>query len=102
MSAYLETSRAWYLRVPAVWREAVIAALICLGGALIVTQLLPLPDDASAHLYRALLVQRDAVLWDNFWYGGDYPLISYSLLVYLPQQLIGPTTLALVAVVLSA
>ncbi|MGI9117690.1 MAG: hypothetical protein ACR2JV_08680 [Gaiellales bacterium] len=102
MHAYLETSRAWYVRVPAVWREAAIAALLCLAGALAVTLLLPPPDDASAHLYRALLVQRDAVLWDNFWYGGDYPLVSYSLLVYLPQQVIGPATLALVGVVGSA
>lgn len=102
MSAYLETSRGWYLRVPPVVREAAIAALLCLLGALAVTHFLPPPDDASAHLYRALLVQRDAVLWDNFWYGGDYPLISYSALVYLPQQVIGPATLALVAAVASA
>ena len=102
MSAHLETSRGWYLRLPTVWREACIAALLCLVGALAVTHFLPPPDDASAHLYRALLVQRDAVLWDNFWYGGDYPLISYSVLVYLPQQVIGPATLALVAAVGSA
>jgi hypothetical protein len=102
MSAYFETSRAWYVRVPVVWREACLSALICLAGALAVTNLLPLPDDASAHLYRALLVERDAVLWDNFWYSGDYPLISYSLLVYLPQELIGPATLALLSVVGSA
>lgn len=102
MGAYLESSRARFLGVSVVWREAALAALICLVGALAVTHGLPLPDDASAHLYRALLVKRDAVLWDNFWYGGDYPLVSYSLLVYLPQQLIGPATLALVAVVSSA
>ena len=104
MSAVPEISRAWAWRerVPPAWREAAIAAAICLVGALIVTHGLSLPDDASAHLYRALLVKRDAVLWDNFWYGGDYPLVSYSLLVYLPQQLIGPATLALVSVVASA
>ena len=102
MSAYLETSRGWYLRVPVVLREACIAALLCLLGALAVTQLLPPPDDASAHLYRALLVERDAVLWDNFWYGGEYPLISYSVLVYLPQEVIGPATMALLAAVGSA
>ena len=104
MSAVPEISRAWAWRerVPPAWREAAIAAAICLVGALIVTHGLSLPDDASAHLYRALLVKRDAVLWDNFWYGGDYPLVSYSLLVYLPQQLIGPATLALVSAVGSA
>ena len=102
MGAYLQSSRARVLGLPAVWREAVLAALICLAGALVVTRGLPLPDDASAHLYRALLVERDAVLWDNFWYGGEYPLVSYSLLVYLPQELIGPATLALLGVVASA
>lgn len=102
MGAHLESSRARIVGLPVAWREAALAALICLAGALAVTHGLPLPDDASAHLYRALLVERDAVLWDNFWYGGEYPLVSYSLLVYLPQQLIGPATLALLAVVASA
>lgn len=102
MGAHLESSRARIVGLPVAWREAALAALICLAGALVVTHGLPLPDDASAHLYRALLVERDAVLWDNFWYGGEYPLVSYSLLVYLPQQLIGPATLALLAVVASA
>ena len=102
MGAHLESSRARIVGLPVAWREAALAALICLAGALAVTHGLPLPDDASAHLYRALLVERDAVLWDNFWYGGEYPLVSYSLLVYLPQQLIGPATLALLAVVVSA
>ncbi len=102
MSAYSETPRTLFLRVPVLVREATIAALLCLVGAVLLKTLTPLPDDASAHLYRALLVQRDAVLWDNFWYGGDYPLVSYSLLVYLPQQVIGPVTLGLFAVVSSA
>ncbi len=102
MSAYSETPRTLFLRVPVLVREATIAALLCLIGAVLLKTLTPLPDDASAHLYRALLVQRDAVLWDNFWYGGDYPLVSYSLLVYLPQQVIGPVTLGLFAVVSSA
>ncbi len=102
MSAYSETPRTLFVRVPVVVREAIIAALLCLVGAVLLKTLTPLPDDASAHLYRALLVQRDAVLWDNFWYGGDYPLVSYSLLVYLPQQVVGPVTLGVIAVVTSA
>ena len=89
-------------QIPVVAREAVLAAVLCLAGAVLLKVLTPLPDDASAHLYRALLVQREAVLWDNFWYGGDYPLLSYSLLAYLPQQVVGPVTLGLLAVVGSA
>ncbi len=102
MSARSESPSVLFARVPLIVREAVIAALLCLIGAVLLKTLTPLPDDASAHLYRALLVQRDAVLWDNFWYGGDYPLISYSALAYLPQQVVGPVTLGLFAVVASA
>lgn len=102
MNAYLETSRSWYVRVPPLVREIIIATVIALLGVLLVTTILPKPDDASAHLYRALLVARNAALWDNFWYGGDYPLASYSLLAYLPQRVIGPVTLAAVSVVASA
>ena len=102
MNAYLETSRSWYVRVPPLVREIIIATVIALLGVLVVTTILPKPDDASAHLYRALLVARDAALWDNFWYGGDYPLASYSLLAYLPQRVIGPVTLAAVSVIASA
>lgn len=102
MSAFAESPRARILRVPLVWREAVIAALLALGGATLLNLLTPPPDDASAHLYRALLVQRDSYLWDNFWYAGDYPLVSYSLLLYLPQEYVGPATAAIAAVVISA
>lgn len=102
MSAQSESQFAQLLRMPIVVREAILSAVLCLIGAALLTMLTAPPDDASAHLYRALLVQRDAVLWDNLWYGGDYPLISYSLLVYLPQQIVGPTTLALISVVVSA
>lgn len=102
MGAYLEPVRARAVRVPLVVREAAIAALLALGGAGLLAALTPPPDDASAHLYRALLVSRESFLWDNLWYAGDYPLVSYSLLLYLPQEYVGPATAALVAVVISA
>ena len=53
MNAYLETSRSWYVRVPPLVREIIIATVIALLGVLVVTTILPKPDDASAHLYRA-------------------------------------------------
>ena len=102
MGAYLQPVRTRVLRIPLAAREAVIAALLALGGATLLTLLTPPPDDASAHLYRALLVSRDSLLWDNLWYAGDYPLVSYSLLLYLPQEYIGPALAALIAVVISA
>lgn len=61
----------------------------------------PGPADAPAHLYRAMLVRHDAFLWDNFWFGGQYPLVSYSLLYYLPAAVVGNVPLVLGATVAS-
>jgi hypothetical protein len=41
-------------------------------------------------------------VWDNLWYGGHYPLASYSLLYYLPATVVGNTPLAVAAVIGSA
>jgi hypothetical protein len=83
-------------------REEVLAgALACLGAALLVA-LAPPTGDAPAHLYRTLLVREGVLVWDNLWYGGHYPLASYSLLYYLPAALVGNLPLVFAAVVLSA
>ena len=58
--------------------------------------------DAPAHLYRTFLVQHGAVLWDNLWYAGQYPLTSYSLLYYFPAATVGNVTLVVGAVLASA
>jgi hypothetical protein len=76
-------------------------ALACLGAALLVL-LAPPTGDAPAHLYRTLLVREGVLVWDNLWYGGHYPLASYSLLYYLPAALVGNLPLVFGAVVLSA
>jgi hypothetical protein len=83
-------------------REALLAgALACAGAALLVL-LAPPTGDAPAHLYRTLLVREGVFVWDNLWYGGHYPLASYSLLYYLPAALVGNLPLVFAAVVLSA
>src|SRR5918999_5580194 len=83
-------------------REALLAgALACMGAALLVA-LAPPTGDAPAHLYRTLLVREGVLVWDNLWYGGHYPLASYSLLYYLPAALVGNLPLVFAAVVLSA
>jgi hypothetical protein len=83
-------------------REVLIAgALACIGAALLVV-LAPPTGDAPAHLYRTLLVREGVLVWDNLWYGGHYPLASYSLLYYLPAALVGNLPLVFAAVVLSA
>jgi hypothetical protein len=89
-------------RLVAPRREAVLAgALACVGAALLVV-LAPPTGDAPAHLYRTLLVREGVLVWDNLWYGGHYPLASYSLLYYLPAALVGNLPLVFGAVVLSA
>jgi hypothetical protein len=83
-------------------REMLIAgALACVGAALLVV-LAPPTGDAPAHLYRTLLVREGVYVWDNLWYGGHYPLASYSLLYYLPAALVGNLPLVFAAVVVSA
>ena len=83
-------------------REILIAgSLACIGAALLVV-LAPPTGDAPAHLYRTLLVEQGVYVWDNLWYGGHYPLASYSLLYYLPAALVGNLPLVFAAVVASA
>jgi hypothetical protein len=55
-----------------------------------------------AHLYRTMLVEDGVLIWDNLWYGGHYPLASYSLLYYLPATFFGNLPLAVAAVIGSA
>ena len=84
------------------WRDAIGAALIAaVSAAAIVAANVPTAD-APAHLYRTLLVRDGIPLWDNLWYGGHYPLASYSLLYYLPAALVGNLPLVIGASVISA
>jgi hypothetical protein len=81
-------------------RELLIASGLTVAAASLL-MLGPAPGDAPAHLYRTLLVQHGAVIWDNLWYAGQYPLASYSLLYYFPAALVGNLPLVLVAAVAS-
>jgi hypothetical protein len=76
--------------------------LLCagLGGAIAaaVVMAVPLGGDAAAHLYRTFLVNHGVIVWDNLWYGGQYPLGSYSLLYYWPAALVGNGLLVVAAV----
>jgi hypothetical protein len=79
-----------------------VAATVAATAGLLLIGLLPPSGDAPAHLYRTLLVREGVPFWDNLWYGGHYPLASYSLLYYLPAALFGDLPLVLAAVVVSA
>ena len=83
-------------------REILIAGGLAFAGAALLVALAPPTGDAPAHLYRTLLVEQGVYVWDNLWYGGHYPLASYSLLYYLPAALVGNVPLVFAAVVVSA
>ncbi|HET9324697.1 MAG TPA: hypothetical protein VFO03_12525 [Gaiellaceae bacterium] len=83
-------------------REVLIAGSLAFAGAALLVALAPPTGDAPAHLYRTLLVEQGVYVWDNLWYGGHYPLASYSLLYYLPAAVVGNVPLVFAAVVASA
>jgi hypothetical protein len=79
-------------------RCALVAALVAVPLAVFG----PPGGDLPAHLYRTMLVEGGILVWDNLWYGGHYPLASYSLLYYLPATVFGNELLAVVAAIASA
>ncbi len=83
-------------------RELVAASLLTAAGVALLYTYGPAPGDAPAHLYRTYLVQHGILLWDNLWYGGQYPLASYSLLYYLPAAVVGNLPLVIAASIASA
>jgi hypothetical protein len=82
--------------------EAIRSAAVAAAVALPLAVLGPAPGDLPAHLYRTELVEQGVFLWDAFWYGGHYPLASYSLLYYFPAALVGNEVLAVASVVVAA
>src|SRR5207253_6845782 len=86
---------------PARRRELLLGAALTAAFAALLHAVGPAPGDAPVHLYRTFLVRDGALVWDNFWYAGTYPLASYSLLYYLPAALFGNLPLVFVAAVAS-
>ena len=82
-------------------RELLLGAALTAAFAALVHAVGPAPGDAPVHLYRTFLVRDGALVWDNFWYAGTYPLASYSLLYYLPAALVGNLPLVFAAAVAS-
>ena len=82
-------------------RELLLGAALTAALGAIVLAVGPAPGDAPVHLYRTFLVRDGALVWDNFWYAGTYPLASYSLLYYLPAALVGNLPLVFAAAVAS-
>ena len=68
---------------------------LVVGGlcAVIVVLFAPPAQDLAAHVYRASLVTHGVLLWDNYWYTGTYPLVTYSVLAPLLSAAVGVTVL---------
>jgi hypothetical protein len=76
--------------------------LIAAAAAFTVVLVGPAGGDVPAHLYRTLLVRENVYLWDNLWFAGQYPLVSYSLLYYPVAAILGNVTLVVGSVVAAA
>ena len=85
-----------------VWSETQLAAALAAVSALLVAAFAPPGGDAAAHLYRTELLRDGVAVWDNLWFAGHYPLVSYSFLYYLPSSLLGNVPLVVAAAVVSA
>ena len=84
-------------------REAWIAAVAALALSATLLLLLPPGSDLAAHQYQlSLFVQHGLTLWDNFWYGGRYTFVTYSVLYYPLAALLGIKLLALAGVAVAA
>jgi hypothetical protein len=89
------------VRIPPLPLEFVLCSVLTAVLAALLLAFGPAPGDAAVHLYRTFLVRRGTLVWDNFWYEGDYPLASYSLLYYFPAALVGNIALVFAAAVAS-
>ena len=77
--------------------EVTLCVSIGACSALAVLALAPPAQDLAAHVYRAALVDQGVLLWDNYWYGGDYPLVTYSVLAPILAALVGLAALIVVS-----
>jgi hypothetical protein len=82
--------------------EWVYSALLAGVAATLLLTVGPAGGDVPAHLYRTLLVRENVYLWDNLWFAGQYPLVSYSLLYYPVAAVVGNLTLVVISVIASA
>jgi len=84
------------------WGEALRAVLLATAAALAVVSFAPPPGDASAHLYRTWLVERGVIVWDNLWFAGNYPILTYSPLYYFLAAAAGNGMLTIAGALVAA
>ena len=54
--------------------------------------------DTAAHAYKtALMRQHQSIVWDDYWYGGSYGIITYGPVYYWLAQYVPGTVIAVVS-----
>ena len=82
--------------------ETIRAIGIAAVSAVLIVSFGPPPGDASAHLYRTWLVERNELLWDNLWFTGNYSILTYSPLYYFLAAAVGNVVVDVVAALVTA
>jgi hypothetical protein len=84
-------------------REAMLAAGSAASLAALLFWLGPPGNDLAAHVYQRTVFLHDGFqLWNNFWYGGRYSFVTYSVLYYPLAGLFGIKPLAVASIATAA
>jgi len=84
-------------------REALLAAAAAASLAALLAWLGPPGNDLAAHAYqRAVFLDDGYELWNNFWYGGRYSFITYSVIYYPLAASFGIQPLAVASIATAA
>lgn len=84
-------------------REAMLAASSAASLAALLIWLGPPGNDLAAHVYQRTVFLHDGFqLWNNFWYGGRYSFVTYSVLYYPLAALFGIKALAVASIATAA
>jgi hypothetical protein len=84
-------------------REAMLAAGSAASLAALLIWLGPPGNDLAAHVYqRTVFLHNGFQLWNNFWYGGRYSFVTYSVLYYPLAAVVGIRALAIVSIGIAA
>src|SRR5436309_3434788 len=63
----------------------------------------PPGNDLAAHVYqRTVFLHHGFQLWNNFWYGGRYSFVTYSVVYYPLAAVFGIRALAIISIGIAA
>jgi hypothetical protein len=84
-------------------RESLLAAGAAATLAAFLAWQLPPSGDLAAHIYQRTVFLEDGFeLWNNFWYGGRYSFVTYSILYYPLAAFFGIQPLAIASIATAA